>query len=440
MEPGLTKRNALFIFIHFLYLFFFAGMIFSLRAVSSISIAGIFLTGFFSARWTYSPSARKKAVIFFIAGCIACFILTLIAILYTHDSRSGWSQVRLKTGLVVIPLAVYFTSGFIRLHKARLLLHFTVILFVAALFCLIMSVIRYAGTADPSVFFYHELVRPLSQHAVYFSVFIFIALVTLLENTGMEEPPVSKQVALALIIFFSIFLFLLSSKLTIVLFGIYVPVFIIRSSRNRVIRRAIVYILVILLVSGTGILLLTNNPVSSRFNDIIKGDIGITNKDKFDPGDYFNGIQLRLLEWKFVKEILTDNKKWIPGVSPGDAQALLDKMYISKNMYTGEPARHDRGFLGYNTHNQFLQSLLQQGIIGAIVFTLTWLSLLAMAWEKKSREYTVIVILLLVYAWVESILETQYGIILFTFFPLFFYPGRVHLQPGKAGRPVNSAA
>ena len=105
-------------------------------------------------------------------------------------------------------------------------------------------------------------------------------------------------------------------------------------------------------------------------------------------------------------------------------------------MYTGEPARQDRGFLGYNTHNQFLESLLQFGIIGAITFTLTWLALLYLAWEKKNRQYSVIVIFLLVYAGVESILETQYGIIIFTFMPLFFYTA---ITPKPDVKPGNNA-
>ncbi len=432
MRPGLTKKNTLFIFIHILYLFFFTSIIFSFRAVSSISIAAILLTGFITLQWPTSHISAKKSMIFFLSGCVICFLLTIVSLLYTNNSDNGWSHVRLKTGLLVIPLAAFFTTSFIRLHKQQLLLHFTTILLIACLFCLSIAVSRYSNTTNASVFFYHELVSPFSQHAVYFSVFVFIVLVYLMENSRRVSSPVSKPICLLLIAFFSVFLFLLSSKLTIVLYGLYILFFLSASIRAKTINRSVIAVLLLLFILATGILLLTKNPVSKRFNDLMSGDIGITRKENFNPGDYFNGLQLRLLEWRFVSEILTENKRWIAGISPGDAQQQLDQKYISKNMYIGDPGGKDKGFLGYNTHNQFLQSLLQHGIFGAGVFLFTWLALLALAWTKKKREYTAIIILLLVYAWVESILETQYGIVIFTFFPLFLFPDQTRVQPDKS--------
>ena len=70
----------------------------------------------------------------------------------------------------------------------------------------------------------------------------------------------------------------------------------------------------------------------------MNGNLKVLEMDKFNPGMYFNGIQFRLLQWRFTAEILNENDGWWIGVGPGNAQHLIDQKYISTNMYIGEPA------------------------------------------------------------------------------------------------------
>jgi O-antigen ligase len=169
------------------------------------------------------------------------------------------------------------------------------------------------------------------------------------------------------------------------------------------------------------IILFTPNPISNRFKDVTQTDFTLLEKEKFNPGIYFNGLQFRLLQWKFVSEILTEKKAWLTGVSPGDAQDQLNQKYIAKDMYTGTVERGDKGFMGYNTHNEFLEALLQTGIIGGLIFLLICWSLIKMAWQRKKAELSFVTLLLLIYSFSESVFETQYSLLIFIFFPLFFY-------------------
>jgi O-antigen ligase len=177
--------------------------------------------------------------------------------------------------------------------------------------------------------------------------------------------------------------------------------------------------LMLLLVTGLSLLFLTKNPVSNRFKEIVQGDLSVVQQDSFHPADYFNGAQFRLLQWKLVPEILHENKSWWTGVGPGNAQRLLDQKYISKNMYRGVPGTANIGYQVYNTHDQLLESLLKNGIPGAVLFLLICFSLLQSAWKTKSRVARFTILLLFLYSFNESILETQYGIMIFCFFPLF---------------------
>jgi O-antigen ligase len=165
----------------------------------------------------------------------------------------------------------------------------------------------------------------------------------------------------------------------------------------------------------------TSNPMSNRFRDIVYTDFRMLERDKFDPGNYFNGLQFRLLQWKFVPQILNEKKAWATGVGVGDAQQVLNVKYISENMYTGDAQKGGRGFLGYNTHNEFLQSLLETGIPGLLVYLAICFSLIRMMAGKQRALFIFISILLLAYSVSESVFESQYSSIIFLFFPLFFY-------------------
>jgi len=154
------------------------------------------------------------------------------------------------------------------------------------------------------------------------------------------------------------------------------------------------------------LILFTRNPINNRFKEIMQTDFRLIEKEKFNPGIYFNGLKFRLLQWKFVSEILNEKKAWLAGISPGDAQDHLNQKYIVKDMYTGTVERGDKGFIGYNTHNQFLESLLQTGILGSLIFLLICGSLVKMAWQRKKAELSFVTMLLIIYSLSESVFET----------------------------------
>ena len=379
------------------------------------------LTGIIIIRPALAPLFQKKTKNLFLAGCVSLFLLQLIALLYTTDTQQGWKDVRIKTGLLVTPLAIILFSRLGINNRKRLLAHYCLLLVAAALYCLFISFLSFRETNDTSLFFYHDLVGPIKQHAVYFSVLILIGIIVLTESIIKKDFLFNRLVHTGLLIYLSGFLFLLSSKLVIAFYILYLVYhFIHLLIKNKLNSVAIAgsFALCVLIIS---LLFATRNPVSRRFYDVIEGDIKVITQETFTEGDYFNGLQFRLLQWRFVGEILTDNKRWWSGVSPGDAQTLLNKKYLSKNMYAGDPVRKDGGYLLYNTHNQFLETLLQNGIIGLVVLFWICFSLWKMVLGKKNRIASFTILLLLAWLFSESVFQTQYGIVIFTFFPLFMY-------------------
>lgn len=393
------------------YLIFLFSIIFSLRAVSSIAIGLILIAALLRNKHLKQKFFNKEVFSLFVTGCLLLFLLQSLSLLYTTDIAEGLKLLQRSSALVFIPFAVSCSNSFLITEKRRKLLwYFSIFVSAASLYCLGMAFINYQAGAPASTFFYHDLVKPILQHAIQFSILVFIALVFLIES---HKTNLSKYI----IVLLSAVLILLSSKLVICFYVCYLVWFF--SSKHLL--RSNAFIAVLLFVGMITTVLTTSNPVSNRFKEIFSGNSLLFEQKKFDPGIYFNGVQFRLLQWRFTYEILSEHHAWVLGLSPGDAQTALDKKYVETNMYTGVPGTDEKGFLGYHTHNQFLQCLLENGILGLLIFLLIFCSLITMAVRSKSRVLKSFVLLILIYCFADAPLETQYGLVIFTFFPVFLY-------------------
>jgi O-antigen ligase len=404
-----------------LYLAFFVSLVFAFRAITSISIALILIAGLVKNRIEQKRFFNRNLVNPLVIFCGLLLILQFISLLYTNDLDQGWKNIRLKSGLVIIPLSLCCCDFVNETTRRKLLKWYCLILFFACSYATLHALKRYSVTHDSSVLLYHPLVSIYSGHAVQFSILVFLSLLHLFDTLGKKQIVFSKYFDFLLIAFFLVFLFLLSSKLVIAFFLVYFLYAMIVSFVSKSINSKFIAISIISLAVFSLFIFSTQNRISNRFKEIVQTDFNFIKRERFNQGDYFNGLQFRILQWEFVPAILNEKKAWLFGVSPGDAQDYLNQKYVSKNMYIGTAARGDKGFIGYNTHDQFLESLLETGVIGGLVFLLICWSLVKMAWEKKNAELTFITILLLVYSFSESVFETQYSLFIFLFFPLFFY-------------------
>ena len=399
------------------YIIFFASIVFSFRAISSISIGLILIAGLIRNRKPFHHNSDKKSFLTFLLGCGLLFFIQCFSLAYTKNIAEGMKFLQRSSGSFLIPFAVFSSRNFLRKMFLKLISYFTMILCLGSLYCLAVTIIKYLSGAPLYTFFYHDLVKPLSQHAIQFSIMVFIALVFLIESSKEKNKQISDSFSRSMIAFFSVFLILLCSKLIISFYIFYLFHFFFYKRFNGRKSLLIISVFIATVIS----IMLTQNPAGNRFRSIFKGNFFLFTQKKFDPGIYFNGAQFRLLEWGFTYEILNEQHAWLLGLTPGDAQSFLDKKYIETNMYTGIPGTQKHGFLGYHTHNQFLQSLLENGLPALAVFLFIAYSFFKMSGESKRKELKWLSVLLIIYCFADAPFETQYGIIIFTFFPAYFY-------------------
>jgi O-antigen ligase len=363
---------------------------------------------------------KSRKLNYFVIGCIIFYFLQLLALLYTNDISVGIVQIEVKITLLFIPVSLYYSHYLNEKFRNQVMPYYVLLMALVMLFCFGEAALKYGVSHDKSVFFYYSLVAPLDHHAIQFSIFAFVGFIYLMERLRKRSFFVNKFFHFFIISYFIFFIILLDSKMVIIFCFISILIYIGLSIKKTGFLRGRLILFSILCISILATLFITNNPVSNRFRDLSNG-VNVIETNQFNPGDYFNGIQFRLLQWKLVKEILGEHSAWIAGVSPGDAQHLLDKKYKSLNMYVGDEVRKSHGYLGYNTHNEFLESTLQNGLIGLFVFLVICAGFIQMMVNNHNIEFWLIGTLILSYCFLESVFQTQYGVLLFTFFPMFLY-------------------
>src|SRR5688500_14986130 len=122
------RQKKLFIaFFHFLWLLFLTSLIFSFRAVTSISIMAILITGIFRSKSLWAIF-EKKSMSLFLSGCLMFFLLQISSLLYTDDLQQGLNNIRIKTGMLITPLAICLSSCLYMDNRKKLLLHYCLIL------------------------------------------------------------------------------------------------------------------------------------------------------------------------------------------------------------------------------------------------------------------------------------------------------------------------
>src|SRR5689334_6476317 len=190
------------------WVLFFMSFICSWRGVTSISIFLLLIGHTLKHRSNLNQYFSKIIRDPFFIGCTLFFLLQFAGLLYTDDLHRGWKDIQVKSALVFIPLAFSNMDLTNDKTRKRLSLYYCIVLACASVYCIVQATLHYQQVKENWVFFYHELVKPFRQHAVYFSIYVFIALVFLLENLRKRNYLVNRPTDITLLVFFTLFIFL----------------------------------------------------------------------------------------------------------------------------------------------------------------------------------------------------------------------------------------
>ncbi len=350
---------------------------------------------FLVAAWLFTGNFTEKKHLFKSNG-ITILILTspfwmaALGLLYTDNLHGGLRELEIKLPFLIFPTTI-LTHQWKTKTTFFVLDYFTIGVAAASLLALCKGLyFKLNGLGD--YLFYSRFAEFLDKHTTYFSMFVILCLLHLFRSLFLKR--IKRRLGIVAIVFFLSILYILSVRISII----------------ALIAGSILLLLVHykgkikFLVAGTIPLLLLLFYLSPNFQKRAEPS-AVHNSEIIDS-------QYREFHWKAVLQTISHNSI----VFGSGTRANREFLYLRYKEYGLSAAEEER----YNAHNQFLEILLDYGLIGLSVF-FGMLLFLARRYFK-SRDYFAITCLLVmsIFMITESTLVRQSGVVVFAFFNCLF--------------------
>lgn len=332
------------------------------------------------------------------------FVLYLIGILYSDDTNTALHNTETALSLMVFPLiATSFRQNDIT--KKTKLIEISLIAGILTIMTISIAkaAISYAEIQNSDVFFYTQLLSSPHHHS-YYALFAVIVLtqVLLCNWDKLSKWAIAANITLALIVI--VFIGMLSSKITILLLGVYVIYLIIKLILSKSVPKWLSVILAIATIAA--IPAFFSLPMVKYRIDNMMDSIRAHRNGVETVRTRNESTTIRIKCMSSAMEVISEN--WLYGTGQGDVYAEMQKQ-MKKRM--GEDYEGT-----CSPHNQFLRSFASFGIIG--IASLIFLFIVMFKKAIKSRNGTIIwwCIITLCFFCIEDMLCIINGIIFFCMF------------------------
>ena len=382
------------------------------------------------------------------------YIIYLISFFYSENRAYAYDDLLLKLPLLLMPL---FLSTVDKLNPSQynsVLRIFAISTFFSAIITLLVGYFNYVQTGLTKYFFYHDLT--IFMHSAYYALYALFAIAIFINLYHKTQNNKHKIAYSSMASGLGIFLFLLSSRMQILIFVILLTLYILVSAFQK--RRIVTGMLVLFLSYACIFLLVRQMPKTSVRLEQTKEHLKNINYPKTN-GDarvqiwetairviqknYLKGSgvgdvkDVLINEYKILSEgegedlveqkieQIKHNEKWFlhirqkaieNNISVED-QLFEDAIYVLKD----KKSRYNYFIKkGYNYHSQFFQTLAAVGVLG-FLFLLFSLLIPAYNLALKNKKYLLLAFMFMFFLSfvTESMLERQAGVILYAFFGSF---------------------
>jgi len=362
-------------------------------------------SGFNSVR--SSRDAYKALFVLF----IVYYIWQIVGMIYSTDTELGFLNLFGRLSLVLFPLVLISPGEMIKSRIKILLRTFALGTFLFMFFCFCFALYRSIHFQDGSwnfnphipeypwlsYFYGSDLV--ISQHPSYIAMYVLLSVIICFEAWF----DVLLKFKIRIFWLFTGLLLLisqyfLSSRAGILIGLILVPFYFMRKLR-RLQRHRLAWIGIIVLILVLLPLIVKNWRVGSLYNSFF-------NEEETDSASREGD---RLLIWKSALAIARQNL--LIGTGIGDVRADLSLHY---EKIGEEKLAQER----LNAHNQFLEVLLENGIIGLFIFIALFGVMVHIAITDKNLLFGIFIAMIFLFFLFETALYRLAGV---SFFSLFSF-------------------
>lgn len=355
------------------------------------------------------------------------FLLFAISYFYSDNKEQSLFDTQQKLSLFLFPIIIGCGIALSFKQLERIFLWFIAGVSTIAVFCIGRALYLYLQNPDTNLFFYDNLIKGLDANAVNYAWYTLFAISALLlfpwgsnfqNNWG-------KVLKFSLIAISIIFFILLSARMLLVLFIIFVLPYYLLSFLGKYSYKKLIAIASIFLI-GIIAFLSIDNPVKERFSSIMHVDVSQAFQDDYTEvqEDEFNNLTLRLLLWRMGVDNVKEHNLWLTGAGNGDAQALQNQKMTEYGLrHVDKPGEWGYSpFRNANLHNMFLQSLLMVGIFGALLISIMVLSPIFNIRKTKAKGiFLIFHVSAFFYMTQEAAFQTQGGVVFYSFFCILFW-------------------
>ncbi|RLD82389.1 MAG: hypothetical protein DRJ15_01720 [Bacteroidetes bacterium] len=337
------------------------------------------------------------------------YLLYGLGLLYTNNIGNGFFDMEVKMSLFIFPvlMATIREEVLSKTIARKVLWSFVFGVLASILISYGQAIYQYYQKETLAVFYYSSL-SPLI-HPSYLAMYVCfaIAIVLYFMSRGFVVGRIRQTLSVLLIIFFQLFVIMLSSKAGIL--GLAITIALFSGYLFFGERRLGKGLLVSGMLIGSFVFLFMVFPVSAERFDETR--VALEQAD-INSEEMANSSGERIMIWWYSFEITNDN--FLAGVGTGDVKDNLMDKYREKQMLSALG-------LELNAHNQYLQTSLALGILGLIVLMLNLVLPAIYGIEQRHYLYVIFLILIAFNFLVESMLETQAGVVFYAFFNAYLF-------------------
>ncbi|HOZ30752.1 MAG TPA: O-antigen ligase family protein [Bacteroidales bacterium] len=377
--------------------------------VTSIAI-GLLLLIAFLKKDNYKEFARLYKNPAFII-LIVPYLLYFTGLIHTRHMTDAVIQLEIITSLLVFPIIFTSYKSNALKYRPELIQSFFILGVVMAYFiCMSVAVPAYINKGDINVFLYQDFSGVIKgpHHLSYNVIF---AIVILLSNMIKKTPLLYLEkkltgVKFILLLIFTVFLFQLTSKATILLFfGVVAFIFVYAVSKKIISYKiAIPSVLLIILIS---VVAFSTHKINVRFKNLFRV---VGHSEQVDLKSQ-ESTALRIAAFKAGSNVVKENF-WF-GVGTGDIAYAMNDYYKAHN-YQGAYIHN------ISPHNQFLRSFVMHGVIGFASLLSVFGLMIYVAVKNKHFLLMLWIIVMAVLFSTEDMFGIQDGIVFFCFYTSYF--------------------
>ncbi|AMM51852.1 hypothetical protein TH61_12615 [Rufibacter sp. DG15C] len=378
-----------------LLLFFISLFTGSLAAYSSIATGALFLYGFFfnslSEKWQLLKERKH------ILAMLVFYGFLVVSVLLSEDKDSGLHHLKLRLPLLLLPLGV----GLLDLRREfidKVLLSFATITCLVLFICLLSSIYFSGFFAKPEFLYNDALTVILERQSIYIALLVNISIFIFARAIFYSNHKHKGLLTLGTLFLYGI-AYLLASRIMFAWllvvttgFSFYYVV------KHRKLLEGLT--LVLGLVIGTVVVNKTLPLTFNRYKEVAYSSFKFENMGREShynmqiTEDQWNGVNFRLAVWTCGMELFKENL--VLGTGLGDKDAALKEKYAEKNFQYA--IQTDR-----NVHSNYIDILYSLGLVGMLLFALSWIGLPILQALKSQNGLAVLVVLTFAAAWVSEV-------------------------------------